>query len=380
MTDVASLDRAGALLDQHAERLGGALVVAQRARMRVNDAALGDPPVRKLDYVMADALSDTDEVFDDELIEGTLGRGAMAMIFGDSNSGKTFAAIDMAAAVAQGIEWLGRPTVGGPVVYLATEAPASVVMRLRAYHRHRGVRIQGLAVVRSSINLYDGDADTAAIISLVRGFEALHGEKVVLIIGDTLARLAAGANENAGDDMSIVLQHVDAIRAATGSAFALIHHTGKDAARGMRGWSGMRAAIDTEIEVTVDEPTGLRSAEITKQRDLPGKGDRIGFRLVPVLLGRNRWGNERASCVVESSEAPTKAARGKRPSEIAGALTEYLNECGGGRLRGVVAKHFEGRYARQSVYRELGKMLDAGLLIETAGIVALAGGPTRVGT
>jgi len=85
--------------------------------------------------------------------------------------------------------------------------------------------------------------------------------------------------------MGVVLKNADVIRGATGATFLWIHHCGKDQAKGMRGWSGTRAAIDTEIEITGDEATGLRSAEITKQRDLPGKGDRIGFRLEQVNLG-----------------------------------------------------------------------------------------------
>lgn len=350
---------------------------------RINRAMLEAPPsgadpapsVRRLDYVLAHQLADTDETFDDELIEGTLGHGAMAVLYGDSNSGKTFAAIDMAASVARGVEWLGRPTDSGLVVYLATESPTSVEMRLRAYQRHHELRVPGFVIVRSPINLFDGKADTTAVISLVDALETEHGVKVVLIIGDTLARLVVGANENAGVDMGVVVRNIDAIRAATGAAFLVIHHTGKDAAKGMRGWSGLRAATDTEIEVTVDEAAGLRSAEITKQRDLPGKGDRLGFRLISVPLGVNRWGTERGSCVVIASAAPAKAAKSKRPSEIAGAVTEFLTERGCGCLRGALAKHFEARYARQSVYREIKKMIETGVLIETAGVVALPGYP-----
>ncbi len=330
---------------------------------------------RKLDYVFADQLPDDQDTFDDELIEGTIGRGAMVVLYGDSNSGKTFAAIDMGASVARGIDWLGRPTDTGLVVYLATESPGSVETRLRAYQRFHGLSVPGFVIVRSPINLFDGQADTTAIISLVDDLESEHCVKVSLIIGDTLARLVAGANENSGEDMGIVVRNVDAIRKATQAAFVLIHHSGKDAARGARGWSGLRAATDTEIEVTVQEATGLRSAEITKQRDLPGKGDRVGFRLEPILLGTNRWGTGRGSCVVVPSDAPAKAARGKRPSEVEGAIVEFLTQRGAGCLRGGLVKHFEGRYARQSVYREVNKMIDAGLLIESTGIVALPGRP-----
>ncbi len=364
-------------LDAEIANRGGAAVVAsrsvQRAKRRTIDPDV--PVMRKLDFVLAETLADSEDVFDDELIEGTLGRGAMAVLYGDSNSGKTFAAIDMAAAVARGVDWLGRSTDTGLVVYLATESPTSVQMRLKAYQRHHGLRVPGFVIVRSPINLFDGDADTTAVISLVGDIESDHGVKVALIIGDTLARLVVGANENAGEDMGVVVQNIDTIRAATGAAFLVIHHTGKDASKGMRGWSGLRAATDTEIEVTVDETTGVRSAEITKQRDLPGKGDRIGFRLVTVVLGLNRWGNERGSCVVVPSDAPAKTSRSKRPSEIAGAITEFLTVRGSGCMRGALAKHFDGRYVRGSVYREIGKMLDTGMLIEGGGVVALTGLP-----
>ncbi|MBT9491492.1 MAG: AAA family ATPase [Paucibacter sp.] len=362
-------------MSAHAEQIRRRAETAIKAAMQAADHQNTETYQRKLDYVLAEQLSDDQDAFDDELIEGTVGRGAMVVLYGDSNSGKTFAAIDMGASVARGIDWLGRPTDTGLVVYLATESPGSVETRLRAYQRFHGLRVPGFVIVRSPINLFDGQADTTAIISLVDDLENEHGVKVALIIGDTLARLVAGANENSGEDMGIVVRNVDAIRKATQAAFVLIHHSGKDAARGARGWSGLRAATDTEIEVTTQETTGLRSAEITKQRDLPGKGDRLGFRLEPIVLGKNQWGTERGSCVVVPSDAPEKAARGKRQSEIAGAITEFLRARSCGCLRGALAAHFKETYARQSVYREITKMLEAGLLIECAGVVALPGAP-----
>lgn len=351
---------------------------AERIKAKARKALEVDRPlVRKLAYVDAAKLPDDDEVFDDELVEGVIGRITMAVLYGDSNSGKTFVAIDLGASIRRGVPWLGRNCAAGLVIYLATEAAASVERRLRAYQRHHGVRVPGFIIVQSPINLFDGAADTAAVIALVEEIEREHGEKVALIIGDTLARISAGANENSGEDMGVVLKHADAIRSATGATFLWIHHCGKDQARGMRGWSGMRAAIDTEIEVTADQDAKLHTAEITKQRDLPGKGERLGFRLDVVNLGVNCWGTPRGSCVVVPADAPAKAARGKRPSEIAGAITEFLTQRASGCLRGAIAKHFTGRYNPPSVYRELRKMLDAGLLIEVAGVVALPGNPTR---
>lgn len=39
-----------------------------------------------------------------------------------------------------------------------------------------------------------------------------------MVIGYTLARLSAGANETSRDDRDVVLEHVDRIRAETGAS------------------------------------------------------------------------------------------------------------------------------------------------------------------
>lgn len=336
----------------------------------------GEPhPVRRLDFDLVARMPPPPTEFDDELVEGLIGRAAMAVLYGDSNSGKTFLAVDIAGAVSMEMPTLGRRTVGGAVVYLATEAPESVVMRLKAWERRHGLSLPHVAVVKSPINLFDSAADVDAVVELVARVSAATGRKVALVIGDTLARISAGANENSGEDMGVVIRNAEAIRKATSAAFLWVHHTGKDAAKGMRGWSGMRAAIDTELEVTADEASGQRVVEVTKQRDLPGKGTRLGFRLDVVPLGANRWGTERSTCVVVPTDAPAPRARGKRVSEISGAVVELLTTNGAGMLKGRIVKHFDGRYVSSAVYRELKAMTEDGRLIEAGGIVALPGKP-----
>jgi KaiC/GvpD/RAD55 family RecA-like ATPase len=328
-----------------------------------------EPEKSELEFAFADELGDTgDEA--DELIEHMLTRGAMGVIYGDSNSGKTFLAIDVACAIARHVLWMGRHVEPGMVVYLATESPSSVRRRLRAYQRHYGAKVPNFVIVKSPIDLFNSADDTGRIIALVRQLEQRVGVKCQIVVGDTLSRLSAGANENSGEDMSIVVHHVDRIRHECSVHFLLIHHTGKDAARGMRGWSGMRAATDTEIEVTTDDQTGTHAAEITKQRDIPGKGERIGFRLQVVEMGLGKWGKPITSCVVVSADAPVKP--GKRPSEIAGAITEVLSSRGTGMRRRELVEHFEARYHRGSVYKEIQKMKEAKRLIEVVGVIALA--------
>ncbi|MEZ5607470.1 MAG: AAA family ATPase [Burkholderiaceae bacterium] len=170
----------------------------------------------------------------DELVEGVLTVGAAGILYGDSNSGKTFAAVDLACALARGVPWMGRRTEPGLVLYLAAESPASVRARLQAYQQHHGVRVPDFAIVGSPVDLFASEADTDAVIQTIKAIERQRGKPARLVIGDTLARLSAGANENSGEDMGRVVQRVDRIRAETGAHFLVIHHSGKNQANGAR--------------------------------------------------------------------------------------------------------------------------------------------------
>jgi len=324
------------------------------------------PPIEyPLSVAFADELPDTFTP-PDEIVEGVLTAGDGCILYGDSNSGKTFLVIDMACAVARGVPWMGKQTEPGLVVYLAAESPASVRSRLQAYQRHHGVKVPNFAIVQSPIDLFDGDADSDKLIQLVRQIEKQKGQPARLIVGDTLARLSAGANENAGQDMGLVVRRFDRIRTECKAHFLLIHHSGKNAAAGSRGWSGVRAAVDTEIEVT-DSPAG-RCCEITKQRDLSTKGDRMGFRLDPVTLGLTKWGAPATSCVVVPADAPAKQT-GKRISEVGGAVLEMLRTKACSMKKRDVVAYFVEEYDKSAVYRELKKLVESGAVNEIAGVV-----------
>ena len=327
------------------------------------------PPVSyPVSVAFADELPDRYEP-PDELIEGVLTSCDGSVLYGDSNSGKTFLVIDMAASVARGVSWMDKRTEPGMVVYLAAESPASVRGRLQAYQKHHGCKVPNFAIVQSPIDLFDGDADTNRVITLVQQLERQRDQKVRLIVGDTLARLSAGANENAGQDMGLVVRRFDRIRTECKAHFLLIHHSGKAAAAGARGWSGIRAAVDTEIEIS-DSPSG-RCVEITKQRDLSSKGLRIGFRLDVVTLGHTKWGDAATSCVVAAADAPVKQT-GKRMGECEGAVIEFLAAHKIGIKKSALAKHFDGRYERANIYRAVRTLLTAQAIHEAAGMVCIA--------
>jgi len=72
------------------------------------------------------------------------------------------------------------------------------------------------------------------------------------------------------------LRNLRTITEATRATALVIHHAGKDVSRGARGWSGIRAAADAEIEVS--DSNNVRLISLTKMKD----GDdskQWGFRL-----------------------------------------------------------------------------------------------------
>jgi len=331
----------------------------------------GVPDRSELDYVHAANIGTEDERFEDEMVERVLMRDGMSVIYGDSNSGKTFLAVHLAACVARGDRFLGRRTEPGMVLYLATEAAGSVVRRLKAYKKHHKINALDVVVVKSPINFFDGADDTRKITDLVKQLEQEHNKKIVMVIGDTMARISAGANENSGQDMGVILKHADHIKLECETHFLWIHHNGKNAANGMRGWSGIRAAIDTEIEVIEDKDTGIRTLEITKQRDIEGKGDRYGFKLLPIDIGVSQWGVIRSSCVVvEADSVPARAEKGKRMSVVEIEILGILQDKNEPMSRPALTKLLTERgRAKSGVYTALNNLLASGKLHNDNGMV-----------
>ena len=251
--------------------------------------------------VFADELP-TDFVPPDELIESVLACRTISVLYGDSNSGKTFFAIDMACAIARGVPWMSRLTESGLVVYLATESPETVKARVQAYQKHHECVVPNLLIVQVPVNFHEGDVDVHRVVTLIKDAEKRTNTTCRLVIGDTLARISAGANENSGTDMGPIMGRFDFLMNALVASVMVIHHSGKDAAKGGRGWSGIRAHIDTEIEVS--EKDGIRKAVITKQRALPGKGEEIYFDLHIIEMGLTKWGKVANTCVVIPSQEP----------------------------------------------------------------------------
>ena len=236
------------------------------------------------------------------LIKNVLPFSGTSVIYGASTSGKTFMALDMAFAIALGQPWRGCRVKQGRVIYIAAEGAAGVRKRLKAYAQHYGIPLDTieLYVIPASPSLLD----RAQIADLIKYVNETGG--AALTIFDTFAQVTAGGNENSGEDMGKALKAAQDYGRATGSAIVLIHHSGKDEARGARGWSGIKAAVDAELEVVRSDDD--RVMTVTKLKD-GEDGAEFGFKLLTIPLGVDEGGEVISSCVVEHTEDGGSTAR-----------------------------------------------------------------------
>ena len=268
-----------------------------------------------------------------DFVEGVISEGAMSVVYGESNCGKTFFMSDLALHIAAGMAWNGRAVEQGGVIYCALEGAHGISNRVAAFRQHHGLEDATLpfAIIPVSINLLDPTADTTKLIEAVQAAAKKMAMPVKLVVLDTLSRALAGGNENAPDDMGALVNSIDKIRQATGAHVCGIHHSGKDAAKGARGHSLLRAATDTEIEISRADPQSPSVAVVKKQREMEIEGT-WAFSLQTVELGLNRRNKPVTSCVVVPMAAPAKTNQGPKLNDwerlALTAIQEVIGERG----------------------------------------------------
>lgn len=224
-------------------------------------------------------------------VKNLLPAQGVAAIYGPPASGKSFLALDMAAAIASGRDWFGHKTAAAPVFYINLEGSGALKNRIAAWEqeRERGFP-DGVVFFLDVFNLFENMDSLVAAIP--------HGAVVVV---DTLAASAPGFDENSGADMSRVIEALSRVARERNGLALVVHHSGKDASRGLRGHSSLLGALDAAICVDRSGASSVRRWTATKVKD--GE-DGIGaaFSLHRVELGTDADGDMVSSCIVRRVE------------------------------------------------------------------------------
>lgn len=233
-----------------------------------------------------------------DFVQNLLGNNQFSVTYGESNCGKTFFMTDLSFHIAQGRGWRDRRVDRGGIIYAALEGSYGLKNRVSAYRLENNITEDiPFAMVASQINFLNPEGNIKEFVELInRAADDLGDVKMVVV--DTLARAISGGNENEPNDMGMIVKNADMIRYATNSHVNFIHHSGKDKAKGSRGHSSLRAAVDTEIEISKEDGADYSTIRIVKQREMEMDDDMF-FRLKKIIIGKNDYMEDVTSCIVQ---------------------------------------------------------------------------------
>jgi hypothetical protein len=211
----------------------------------------------------------------------------IAAIYGPSGSGKSYLGIDAGITIALGNTWFGNRVFACAVTYVILESEASLRNRVEAWEVHNKTHIPpNFKATTQPFELADQQQveDLGSILP-----------KGGVVIIDTLNRAAPGLDENSSQDMGRILAGMKCLQEITGGLVVIVHHTGKDASKGLRGHSSLFAALDGAIEVERNAVGRTWSAAKVKDGE---DGKRVAFQLNVIDLGKDADGDPITSCAV----------------------------------------------------------------------------------
>ena len=232
------------------------------------------------------------------LIDGILPKQGVGLLYGASQSFKSFVATHMGLCAARAEPWAGRQTEGTPVVYLAAEGAAGLRKRRQGYVEAGLAPSDGVdfALMSAAPNLGTAAGDYELLVATIEAASI----KPKLIIIDTVAKVIGGADENGGG-MAQFLVNAEALAQHFGCFVLAVHHTGwnDDAKDRPRGWSGLPAALD--VQILSERRPGEMFATLTVQKlkDEPA-GLQLNAQMARVVLGVSKTGREVSTLIVET--------------------------------------------------------------------------------
>ena len=232
----------------------------------------------------------------------------VGLIYGKSQSLKSFVAMHLALSVAQGIPWAGKRVKRAAVVYLCAEGQGGFPKRVAGLTKARGIKGEvDVHIIYTVPNLGTMEGD---LLGLIAAIEAA-GIKPGFMVVDTTAKTIGSAEEN-GPGMAAFVWNAGALAEHFGCFVLAVHHVGHgdDAQRRPRGWSGVIGTGDTLI-LCEREGEGFETALTVQKEKDEASGFALTAHLSRIVLGHDQDGDEISTLVVDDvvkAEAVPKGA------------------------------------------------------------------------
>jgi hypothetical protein len=217
------------------------------------------------------------------LVAGLIPEMSLVVPYGPPKSGKSFLMMSAGLHIADGRDWFGHPVQQGAVVYVMGEGIGGMSMRVRAMlARYDMAPEVPFFIVRRAVNFRE-PAEVKALEAAIRA--RISELPLRLLVIDTLARAMPGADENSAQETGAVIAAADYLKEELRCTVALVHHEGKDSARGARGTSALRGAWDAAYQI-VSSGRRMTLTVIDQKEAEAGQVLRFNMEEVAVGIGR----------------------------------------------------------------------------------------------
>ncbi len=169
------------------------------------------------------------------LIDGVLRQGHKMILSGPSKAGKSFALMELAIAIAEGMAWFGNGCTQGKVLYINMEIDRrSCIHRFKKIYEASSKFMEARHPDNREIRSLRGHS--RPLNEMVEQIIQTAKHKYIAIILDPLYKLMTG-DENSNSDVGKMVENFDRITEETGASVIYAHHFAK-------GSSGDKDVID----------------------------------------------------------------------------------------------------------------------------------------
>lgn len=252
------------------------------------------------------------------LIEGVLRQGHKMLIAGPSKAGKSFALIELCAAIAEGREWLGWKCTQGKVLYVNLELDdASCKHRLREVYGALGLVPNNIA----NIDIWNLRGKSVPMDKLApKLIRRAAKRSYIAIIIDPIYKVITG-DENSADQMAHFCNQFDKVCTELGCAVIYCHHHSKGAQGGKRSMD--RASGSGVFARDPDALLDLIELDITEALLKEEKNKAVCNACYDMLL-RNGKGSDISQDDMVTAKAMREHVRNAFTGEYLRQAEEYL--------------------------------------------------------
>jgi len=247
------------------------------------------------------------------LLHNVLPWVAVGMLVAPSMAGKTFLALELARALAEGAQFFGTaPREACGSLLLAGEGMSGLGTRASLLGK--------LPIAIGTLPVLSDPAELAQLTEVIardaaKVMRQKFGVRLGLVIIDTLSASGLLPDENNNGEAARAVNAAKLMAHALQCFVLVVHHPGKNGSDS-RGAYALHANVDTEIKIDYDEGKPIRIVRLTKSKESPAPKVLGCYTLSQETVGVDAYGDPLTTCRIVTGDYQPEMAKASLVSTL----------------------------------------------------------------